>query len=402
VRFNSLTQFDWQLALGLSAAALALRLLFVAFYPASALASSDQLAYWSFAQGIAAGQGFRATVEPWLADRPPLYSLFLAGIFKAAGENELAVFVAQALLDAIAAGLWALIGVRLLGRSQGAALGLLFVVLPHTWLFTKQILTENLYLFLLAGLIALLVLPSRFNWRWGLSIGLIIGLIALVRREAIFLAAAILIWTLFWRGRSEASSVWIPLGVTGLAAGFVVGLWLLRNWIDLGAPVMSSSSGWNFMVGNHPLSTGRYALPPADWLSQFAGVTELERDRLAWALSLAWIAQSPLDWLRLFPLKLLALWGPAFNWILDGVDVLLLGGALAGLWQFRRRKDNWLFVAGLSMALILSVTFGGFLIVGGWRYRFAVYPGVLLLVAYGVPIEQLLARWGGRWRAHGP
>ena len=72
-------------------AAMILRILFVEFYPASPLAGADQKAFWSFGMGISSGDGFRSDFEPWLADRPPLYSYMLAGIFQLLGESQRAV-----------------------------------------------------------------------------------------------------------------------------------------------------------------------------------------------------------------------------------------------------------------------------------------------------------------------
>ncbi len=141
--------------------ALIARLLFIAFYPVTPLAGGDPTAFWSFGQGIAAGQGFRSTFEPWLADRPPLYSYFLAGIFLTFGESRLAVFIIQALVWTIATGLFYLTVVRMLGQRRAFVAGIGFALLPHHLLFTKQILTEALYTPFLVILLAVLLLPDR-------------------------------------------------------------------------------------------------------------------------------------------------------------------------------------------------------------------------------------------------
>ena len=134
------------IACALGIAALLLRVVFVFAYPVSSLAGADPVAYWSFAQGIASGQGFRSTFEPWLADRPPLYSIFLAINFILFGESHVQVFIAQSILGAVATAVFYICAVRVMRAGRGFIAGLFFALFPHFLLFTKQILTESLYI----------------------------------------------------------------------------------------------------------------------------------------------------------------------------------------------------------------------------------------------------------------
>ena len=89
MKLYSLHRRHYQLAFLIGFLALLVRLIFVRFYPVSPLAGGDPTAYWTFAQGVAAGRGFRSTFESWLADRPPLYSYFLAGLFFSTDLNSM-------------------------------------------------------------------------------------------------------------------------------------------------------------------------------------------------------------------------------------------------------------------------------------------------------------------------
>src|SRR5882724_59792 len=130
------------IALALALFALLIRLVFLKFVNVSLLESGDQRAYWTYAQGIAAGLGFHSSFEGYLAFRPPLYSYFLAGIFRLYGENIGAVFLIQASLGAAATYWLYLIIVRLVGEYPALFGGLCFAISPPFLLYTKQIMTE--------------------------------------------------------------------------------------------------------------------------------------------------------------------------------------------------------------------------------------------------------------------
>ncbi len=262
MQLHPLTQKHLVTGVLLAVIALVLRVLFVNVYPATPLAGGDHAAFWSFAQGIASGEGFRSTIEPWLADRPPLYAYFVASIMLIAGPDRMNVFLAQSVLGGLSAMLFYCVAVRSLGSLRGLAAGLLMVLFPHFLLFTKQILTEPLYIFLLVVLLACLLLPKTFEapWTWAL-IGIAVGLLVLVRREAL-LPAALLTLSIGALRLEQTRRTVIKAGLAILVVAFLtVTPWLWRNYQVLGSPVLSSSSGINFMVGNNPLARGGYTPP---------------------------------------------------------------------------------------------------------------------------------------------
>jgi len=365
--------------------ALLVRIVFIVFYDAQPLAGGDPTAFWSFAEGIANGQGFRSTFEPWLADRPPLYSYFLAGVFLLGGKTQQAVFFVQAALAAVAAAAFYLGATRVLDKFGSLVAGVLFAVFPSILLFTKQILTEAIYIpvwvFLLACLLYLKEKPKVKGLLLGA--GLFLGLLALVRREAI-LPGGIMAIVLLWLG---APYQWKNLlqhsAVIFVVAGLAILPWLVRNYQLLGEPVLSSSGGVNFMVGNNPLADGGYSPPPPDWQAQFQGLTELERDQKAWELSLQWVQEKPGDFFNLLPKKIFSLWGPAHNFVLDLADIGLVLLCLPGLLRILQRKEHWGLIAFIFLIPVLTTTLVGLVFVGLWRYRLLVYPGLIMLAGYG-------------------
>lgn len=364
-----------------------IRVIFSLIYPTSPLAGGDQTAFWSYAEGIASGNGFRSTFEPWLADRPPLYSYFLAGVFKLAGSDRTIVFIAQAFLGSIAAGLFYVIAVRLLGARRGLVAGLIFCLFPHFLLFTQQILTEALYIPLYVCLLSVLLMGrslSNLPLRW-CAIGLLLGLIALVRREAVLPAFVVVLWAGWLRMDRDWRRFLVMIASISLVAVLTLVPWLQKNARLLGRPVLSSSVGVNFMVGNNPLADGAYSPPPAGWQAQLAGKSELERDRISWQLSMDWIQANPGEWVRLIPLKLSVFWGPAYNWVLDGADILLLVLSIIALFRFRWHASHYLMVISIALPPVVLLSIVTMIFVGGWRYRLVVYPGLLLWAAFGIP-----------------
>ncbi len=365
--------------------ALGIRLAFLIIYIPEPMAGGDPTAFWTFAQGIARGDGFRSTFEPWLADRPPLYPYFLAGIFLLFGESKAVVFLIQALFGALSASLFYLCAYRLLDEWGSLVAGVLFACWPHFLFFTQQILTEAIYIPLWIFLLTSLLVPVPGNNRVRKMVltGLLLGLLAMVRREAILPGGLIILLTIIMDKEGGWKTRIIRFGTVIIVTALVLLPWLVRNGHLLGKPVLSSSGGINFMVGNNPLARGGYTPPPVEWQAQFQGLEELARDKKAWELSLEWIRENPTDFVWLLPQKVVLLWGPANNWILDGADLTLIPLYLLGLVRLFKRRQAWKSIALVSLLPAFIISLIAIVFLGMWRYRLIVYPGLLLLAGYG-------------------
>ena len=382
--------------------ALSVRIIFILFYTPYPLAGGDPTAFWSYAEGIASGHGFRSSFEPWLADRPPLYSYFLAGIFLLGGKEQQTVFIIQAFLSAISAGIFYFGATQVLDGFGSLVAGILFAVFPSTLLFTQQILTEAIYIpiwvFLLASLLYWKEKPETKGL--GLTAGVLLGLLALVRREAI-LPGSIIVTALIWNGASCQWRQFLQNTVLMfITTGLIILPWLIRNYQVLGKPILSSSGGINFMVGNNPLANGAYSPPPTDWQVQLQGLDEMERDQKAWDLSLEWIQKDPVAFIYLLPKKIVFLWGKAHNFILDISDALLYLLCLPGIIRILQRKPQWSEITIVSLVPVLTTTLVGLVFVGAWRYRQLVYPGLFLFAGYGMMQLSLWIQFGPFTKVH--
>jgi len=146
--------------------------------------------------------------------------------------------------------------------------------------YAERFLTENLLLPLLtASSLALLLAWRRPSWRRCLACGLLLGLTALVRPAHAYLLYFLLLAlpaALLARERRAGPAA---RAATGLAAGYLlaVGPWLIRNYLVLGAPVLTAGYAgyilvqrvaYNAMTWREWLVAFVYWLPDfGDWLA---------------------------------------------------------------------------------------------------------------------------------------
>ena len=177
--------------------------------------------------------------------RPPMYPLFLRGIFEVFGWHYAAVVVAQIVISVATVGLvyW-LAGLLLPGRLPFVA-AFLLAIDPASIVFANQLMTETVFAFLLTLALCLLV-TSMQRWQaTGAALaGLLLGGAVLTRPVALYLPLLLLSAVIaVSRGRRRASLVL----AAALLAGFAVpaGGWLWRNHHTTGVATISTIEGYN-------------------------------------------------------------------------------------------------------------------------------------------------------------
>jgi len=221
--------------------------------------------------------------------------------------------------------------------------------------------------------------------------------LAVLARPAALLAALLLVPTTGSRRRSLA-----------LALGLVAAMapWLMRNWVVVGSPVLTTNSGVTLVGAN--CEAALHAKVPGKWLSPdrvysshdldkpdlgmwgWSELGEVESSRRFAAHALGVVRSQPGRWLTLTGWKLVRLfdpdprsqkpdawWKAIVGW-LTVTPVLVL--VLVGCWDIRRRPRAWLpFLAPLIGTLLTAAIF-----YGDTRMRTAADPTLLLLAAAGV------------------
>lgn len=217
--------------------------------------TSDAAQYDYLASNLAEGQGFsdyfpQMELHP-TAFRPPGYPAVLSIVYRVLWPSPgigrgVNVLIGVAVVVALV-----LLVDRHLGRRSALAAGLAVALWPNLIANDTYVLTEPLSLLLLVGLLWFLL-----EDRWLLA-GLLTGCLVLTRPSAQYLVvilAAYLLWKLGWR------RALLFAGATAV----VVAPWLVRNWIQLGSPVLVTSNGFNYAA--------LYS-PPADEHGAFIDAT---------------------------------------------------------------------------------------------------------------------------------
>ncbi len=296
----------------------------IAGTPFARLLVGDGKGYDRWAAAIVAGD--------WIGHetfyQAPLYPYTLAAVYAAFGHDPMIVRWVQALAGSLACVLLALGASRFVNPSAGFIAGLLLAIYPPAVFFDGLVQKASLDNLLMCGLLAVLGAyfvsgrPRLLAWA-----GLVLGLFALTRENALVFLAILAAWLPFhlaaqpWKARAKASG----LLVAGAALVLVpVGL---RNKIVGGDFLITTAqSGPNFYMGNHEGATGRYIpiLPGretyeyerADATAVAEGaaghaLTPAQVSSYWWSRSLSWIESHPGDWIALLGKKFLVTWNRA-------------------------------------------------------------------------------------------
>ncbi|HTX30876.1 MAG TPA: glycosyltransferase family 39 protein [Solirubrobacteraceae bacterium] len=260
------------------AIALALRVLLVALTWHTKL-TLDPSDFNRSAASIAGGHGYpptnRAPGGGPSAFRPPAYPFLLAAVYVFAGHPDPAAGrLVGACLGLASVALITLIAFRLWGRRVAmVALGIAAVAPPLVVLSTALI-SEALVvpLILAAVLAALEARTSPRPIRWAILTGVLVGLAALTRTNALILlipfALAFLPHTAWRRPRS-----WVAPAVVILAAGLTIAPWTIRNAVVFGRFIPISDESGYTLAGTYNQVSRASTRFPANWIEAEHGAS---------------------------------------------------------------------------------------------------------------------------------
>lgn len=264
----------------------------------------DERDYLALARNLLATGTFGLEGATPTAYRLPIYPAFLAAI--------LAVRDSVALVQAVQLGLWLSTGLilRAIARARaGPIAGLLALLLwgayPQGLFLATTLYPQALLAPLLAGSLAL-ALGRASPGRAALA-GLLGGMATLLVANALpAVAIHLLVATLRLGGRSRI----VALLLGGALLALPPALWTVRNRVVLGAPVLTTNSGVNLLLGNAPGVTPETgpSLDLGAYEPLTRGLSELEADRLFRAVALDWIRAHPVEAGQLYLGKLAHWW----------------------------------------------------------------------------------------------
>jgi 4-amino-4-deoxy-L-arabinose transferase-like glycosyltransferase len=232
---------------------LALRLVFLAGTTSTGLEIVDEQHYAQLARSLVAGHGFAFAPGQPTSIRPPLYPVFVAGVWALSGTDSLqAVRACQIGLSVLTALLLYWLARRLFDARVALLAGAGVLLYPSLVVYDYLLLSEVLFTLLLTAFVALCVRSLETGRpSWAVAAGAALGLAALTRSILwLFpLMAGPLVYCVVEGRRSRRLAV-----AAGLLLGYaaVVTPWAIRNTRLQGTfTVVDTMGGLNLRMGNY-------------------------------------------------------------------------------------------------------------------------------------------------------
>jgi len=330
--------------------------------------------------------------------RPPGYPTFMAAVWSMTGHDLLALRLVEAVLGALAVAAIAWIGARRFGRTAGLIAGGIGALHPVLAYLPSTQYTENTLVLILVGAygaVLAALAPGGRRLGWWAAAGALFGLAMLWRPNVALLLPGLLAgaaWLLF-RARRP---VLVPLACCVLAAGAVVGPWIVRchrvhgQWF-----FVATGGGRALWLGNNPqLASGPYTInlpDPALDARLHAAPGEIAYDAALRREGVSWMRAHPGTAATLYLSKLghlFALYPETYTHSQFTNDparaaqavatVVLYAGVLLGIAALRRHPSLMPLVLGsIGFAFATSVFYAVM------RYRMPIEPVLLWLSGIG-------------------
>jgi len=399
-------QHERTVLLGAFTVALLIRVLYLTlFVGLNTPPQYDGIGYDLLASRLLEGKGY---INDWAeptAFRPPVYPMFLAGVYLLTNHSFGAVRALQAVLDSFTVMFVFLIARELANKRVALLAATGAAIYPLLIFETGEMYPETLSFFLQFATVWCLVLMLRMDHLvLPLAAGVMMGLTVLARPTAAPWVLLVLVWAIV---PSVLHSPVQKLAAMLLGLMVVFGPWTIRNYNAFKEFIPISSLGTiGLWSGNNPLAQGGGVMPtPQTWNGDdypergwygWEGISEMESGRRFAAKALQWIRDNPFGFVRLIPLKLLYLWSPVSYSTQFGrqAPAVLVALALppylvflvfAGVGIFIVRKA-WKQIFPL-LAVIISINMLAIIYVGATRY--GIPMGVSLVIFAAISVDHL-------------
>lgn len=341
----------------------------------------DTQDYIQIAKNFLSGEGLISSPDR-IAYRPPLYPLFLSGIYFLFGDGYWPIRIIQSILDALTCIMVYFLGRSVFGNRTGKIASSICAIYPFFIFFTGFELTETLFIFLLVGTVFLwLKVKDSSSIEKPILAGIASGLTVLCRPSALsFFLLSFVILFFLWRKKCG------KLGILLVFTILTILPWSIRNFCHFRRFVpLTTMTGSSFWEGNNPYSSGG---PCQYWPEEIKRLSEVERDRYLTNATLKVIKKDPLRFLRLLGGKFVRFWNivpnyegfssPLYNLVSLFSYLSVIITAIWGIFLTRKMWRRFL----IFYLLFASFTFTHMVFVGSVRYRVPIMPFMVIFSAY--------------------
>lgn len=337
------------------------------------------------------------------ADQLPFYPLVLALVYSLFSSPVCFWIVKflQVLFSAATCGVIYLIALRLFDKKVAAIAGLISIVYPLFILTIVRMVPETFFTFWLTlAVLYLLVLRDEPTIRNQLITGILIGVTLLNSNVVIPMIPFIAIWLLLLAGNWK-ERVKKPLLVMTVAF-LTISPWLAKNYFAFNEfPLMKSTMGLNFWLGNNPRATGTFFLSTGEQIESilpnvfFENFTQSEtvQDKILYNEALTYVKENLANYAALSlkrfyyftwfpPAHLLSKDGQLYKKLFKlPYGFILIGAILGAILSFKIQWRDIFLICSiiLSTAFLYSV-----FIVGHMRYRMPIEPYLIILASYAI------------------
>lgn len=330
------------------------------------------------------------------AFRVPLFSIFIAGIFKIFGPSLLAVRMAQAMLGVATVALTYGLARRVTTTRGALGAAVVVALYPALLLYSAYLMAETLFIFF--AVFALTLWAIERPWA-ALAAGLAIGAATLTRSTGLAIVGGIVLAETVRLVRHRDELVGARMArVALLAVGFAIVLtpWIQRNYALYGRVIPTdTSSGFNALLGNYEGATGRHpglaAVEAAGQRYWRDARNDVERSDIGMTVARQFVTQQPLAAATLAVRKVAYLFGVEGREHAWGYSFHLQG----------RRQPTIVWAWGLAIiaSFPILMTLAS---IGCWRPGISASPVALVLVGTLVCVAAIHVASFGDSRFHLP
>lgn len=352
--------------------------------------------------------------------RPPLYPLFLAGVYAIfPHDGYLTSWISNAVIDGLTCVVFYRLIIRLFDNHLTALISAVIFAFNLSNIFlAARTRVEPLFGLLTVLLVYLLVKEYQNNFQNIYKIflaGIICGLAILCRANAVMFSGLVVVWFVLINLKKFPRQL-ILAACFSAGCALIVLPWTIRNYVQYKEVILvTDAGGYGFWLantelkvedleaGNHQeyLEADRHVWEKtAEIEQQVAGKSLKEREDYYFNLGKNYVEQNPSTWLWLMGGKTLEFWSPFARFDMQGwkaaltfpTGLLMLFGLFSFVWvRIKGSFDRniWLLVA----FLIIGSAFSGILAWATIRYRIPTVDGYLIPFF----IYLLIKRFGGRF-----